>query len=55
MTKILVNVDRAGDAIKWAAVHFGNTFNVQHDFPSTRYRFEFDNSVHATMFALKWV
>jgi len=55
MTKILIDVDRASDAIKWAARHFGSTFNVQHDFPSTKYRFEFDNATNATVFALKWV
>ena len=57
MTKILINSDRASDAIKWAIAQFGrgNTFSVQHDFPSEKYRFEFDNAAHATTFALKWV
>lgn len=57
MTKIFVNADRASDAIRWAVAQFGsgNNFSVQHDFPSERYRFEFDNTAHATMFALKWM
>jgi hypothetical protein len=56
MTKILINTDRASDAIRWAVAHFGsgNSFTVQHDFPSSKYRFEFDDVAHATMFALKW-
>ena len=56
MTKILINTDRASDAIRWAVAHFGsgNSFTVQHDFPSSKYRFEFDDIAHATMFALKW-
>jgi hypothetical protein len=55
MTKILIDVNRAGDAIKWAAVHFGSTFNVQHDFPSTKYGFEFDDAAQASLFALKCI
>jgi hypothetical protein len=57
MTKILINKEHASDAIRWAVSHFGggNNFTVQHDFPSSKYRFEFDNANHATMFALKWL
>ena len=57
MTKILIDVNHASDAIRWAVTHFGsgNNFTVQHDFPSSKYRFEFDDDRQATMFALKWV
>jgi hypothetical protein len=57
MTKILIDVNHASDAIRWAVTHFGsgNNFTVQHDFPSSKYRFEFDDDNQATMFALKWV
>lgn len=57
MTKILIDTEHASDAIRWAVSQFGsgNNFSVQHDFPSNKYRFEFNNTVHATMFALKWV
>jgi hypothetical protein len=57
MTKILINADRASDAIQWAVAQFGggDNFTVQHDFPSEKYRFEFDNITNATVFALKWV
>lgn len=57
MTKILIDTERASDAIRWAVTEFGsgNNFTVQHDFPSSKYRFEFSNDNHATMFALKWM
>jgi hypothetical protein len=55
MTKILINVDLATDAIRWASMHFGSTFNVHHDFPSEKYRFEFEDPDQATLFALKWI
>ena len=56
MTKILIDVERASDAIRWTVSQFpGSTFNVQHDFPSTKYRFEFDDASHASLFALRWV
>jgi hypothetical protein len=55
MTKILIDVSIASDAIKWAAVQFGNTFTVNNDFPSEKYRFEFDDPDQATVFALKWM
>jgi hypothetical protein len=57
MTKILIDTNRASEAISWAVAHFGNgnNFTVQHDFPSSKYRFEFDDDRQATMFALKWV
>jgi hypothetical protein len=54
--KILIDTGQASDAIKWAVTHFGggDNFTVQHDFPSSKYRFEFNNAAHATMFALRW-
>jgi hypothetical protein len=56
MTKILIDTDRASDAIRWAVSRFpGSTFKVQHDFPSTKYRFEFDDAATAIVFALKWI
>jgi hypothetical protein len=57
MTKILIDTEHASDAIRWAVAHFGggNNFTVQHDFPSSKYCFAFNNANHATMFALKWV
>ena len=55
MTKILIDKNLATDAIKWAVSHFGDSFNVHHDFPSTKYRFEFEDVNQATMFALKWI
>lgn len=55
MTKILIDAKLASDAIVWACKNFGSAFNVHHDFPSEKYRFEFDNDSQASMFALKWM
>jgi hypothetical protein len=42
------------DAILWASKQFGSNFNVHHEFPGKKWRFEFNDSKEATLFALKW-
>jgi len=56
MKSITINSDRVStyDAILWASKQFGSNFSVQHEFPGKNWRFDFNNSKEATLFALKW-
>ena len=42
------------DAILWASKHFGSNFSVQHEFPGKKWKFKFNDSKEALLFALKW-
>jgi hypothetical protein len=56
MKTITINSDRVStyDAILWASKQFGSNFSVQHEFPGKNWRFDFNNSKEAILFALKW-
>lgn len=56
MKSIIIDGDRVStyDAIIWASKQFGSNFNVQHEFPGKNWRFDFNNSEEAMLFALKW-
>jgi hypothetical protein len=55
MNTISIPANRAYDAIIWASEHFGPSgYGVQNAFPAQRYVFSFENSEHASFFALRW-
>lgn len=43
------------DATVWAMKQFGRKINIENMFPSNRWIFKFEESEHATLFALKWL
>ncbi len=57
MTSVTIDGNRVStyEAILWAGRHFGQAFNVEHEFPGWNWRFKFDKPEQATLFALKWV
>jgi hypothetical protein len=57
MSSITIDGGRVSlfDAISWANKQFGNTFIIQHQFPSTHWKFDFRQPEQATLFALQWV
>ena len=43
------------DAIQWCQEEFGmNSFEIENQFPSWRWKFTFHEPEHATHFALRW-
>ena len=57
MNSVTIDGNRVStyDAVMWASKNFGQTFNVQHEFPGWNWRFKFDKPEQATLFALKWL
>lgn len=54
MYKINISADHASAAITWATKHAKDNYELEFNFVSSRYTFEFNDSEIAMMFALKW-
>lgn len=55
-TVILMNPSQIHNAMQWAVENFGhNQFLFEPMFPAAKFKFIFNKSEHATLFALKWV
>jgi hypothetical protein len=50
------NPNSVHDAVMWCDQEFGrDNYNLDNQFPSWRWKFTFNESKHATHFALKWL